>query len=117
MRPKSPGWLWDIRRSAEFIIAALGGKPLEEYIADPMLRAAVERSFEIIGEAMNRLARDDPDTAGSITAYQQMIGLRNVLIHGYRDVDNARVFSIARDRLPALLAQVQELLAQAPEDA
>jgi uncharacterized protein with HEPN domain len=114
MQPKSAKWLWDIRRSGEFILSALEGRSLEEYQADPLRRAAVERHFGILGEAMSQLARRDPETAGLIDGYPQIIAFRNVLIHGYRDVDNTEVFAIARDRLPGLLALVEALLAAVP---
>ena len=57
MKQKSPKWLEDIRASAAFILQASAAKTLQEYQSDPLLRAAIERHFEIIGEAMNRLAR------------------------------------------------------------
>ncbi len=52
----------------------------------------MERHFEIIGEALNRLAKLDPDTAGRITDAAQIIAFRNVLIHGYDAIDDSRVW-------------------------
>lgn len=118
MRPKALKWLDDIRRSAEFILAATRSKVLTDYREDPLLRAAVERHFEIIGEAMGRLARDDPETAELIPDYPRIIAFRNVLIHGYDLVDHAEVWNVVRGHLPRLLEQVRAVLAQAPsEDA
>jgi uncharacterized protein with HEPN domain len=65
MKQKSPKWLEDIRASAVFISQASSAKTLQEYQSDPLLRAAVERHFEIIGEAMNRLVRYDPEVASA----------------------------------------------------
>ncbi len=62
MRRKSAKWLDDIRASAALILRFTHDKSLEDYQADPLLQAAVERHFEIIGEAMNRLARHDPES-------------------------------------------------------
>jgi uncharacterized protein with HEPN domain len=75
-----------------------------------LLRQAVERNFEIIGEAMRRLEKDDVDTAGRIAHYRRIIAFRNVLIHGYDVIDPAIVWSAIADDLEPLLADVQTLL-------
>ena len=116
MRRKTPRWLDDIRSSAALILRSTKGKGLEEYQSDPLLRAAVERHFEIIGEAMNRLARDDPDTAARIGDYPRIIAFRNVLIHGYDLVDHALVWKIIGENLPALLSEVEALLREAEDE-
>ena len=116
MRPKAPKWLDDIRRSAEFILAATRDKTGADYHADALLRAAVERHFEIIGEAMGRLARDDPDTAQLIADHKRIIAFRNLLIHGYDLVDRAEVWNVVTRHLPRLLEQVRSLLAEAPPE-
>ena len=58
-------------------------KTFADYERDAMLRAAVEREFEVIGEAMIQLARVDEGVVASIQGYQRIIAFRNVLIHGY----------------------------------
>jgi len=80
-----------------------------------MLRAAVERHFEIIGEAMNRLAGDGAETASRIGEYPRIIALRNILIHGYDLIDNAQVWKIIRENLPVLRDQAQALLREAQD--
>ncbi len=117
MRPKTPKWLDDIRRSGEFIRDATLGSSLTEYSADPLLKAAVERHFEIIGEAMGRIAREDPETASGIDDYQHVIAFRNVLIHGYDIVAPGEVWRIAQESLPRLLEQVQALLSDTQSEA
>ncbi len=114
MQPKTPKWIEDIRSAAALIIKATTGKVLDDYLADPFLRSAVERQFEIIGEAMNRIARHDPETAARIGNYPNIIAFRNILIHGYDLVDNQRVWKVISDQLPDLLADVEAVLKQAP---
>jgi len=110
MRPKSPKVLEDIRDAAAFIRDAVRGKTLEDYRDNRLLRQAIERNFEIIGEAIRRLAQDDPETAAGIGDYRQIIAFRNVLIHGYDLVDHALVWSAIEHQVPALLRDIEMLL-------
>jgi uncharacterized protein with HEPN domain len=80
-----------------------------------LLRQAVERNFEIIGEAVKRLAQFDPSCAEGIGQYPQIIAFRNILIHGYDLVDHALVWGTVQTQLPALLRDVQTLLASNPQ--
>lgn len=116
MRPKTPKWLEDIRASAAFILGVVEGKDLADYESDPLVRAAVERHFEIVGEAMKRLARADPETAARMGDHPRIIAFRNVLIHGYDLVDHAAVWKVIQENLPSLLSQIEGLLREA-EDA
>lgn len=79
MHPRTPKLLDDIRDAASFVVEVTRGKSLADYAGDRLLRQAVERSFEIIGEAVKRIARNDPASASALGAYPQMIALRNVL--------------------------------------
>ena len=112
MRPKSAKLLEDIRDSAAFIREATQGKTLDDYRADRLLRQAVERNFEIMGEAVNRLTGYDPDIAERIAHTSQIVAFRNVLIHGYDLVDDTRVWDAVLEDLPPLEAQVETLLRQ-----
>lgn len=77
-----------------------------------MLRAAVERQFEIIGEALSKLARLDPELAGGITEHRRIIAFRNILIHGYADVDHRLVWDIVETKLPVLRTELHSLIAE-----
>jgi uncharacterized protein with HEPN domain len=112
MRPKTPKLCEDIRDAAAFITASVQGRTLDDYRADRLLRQAVERNFEIIGEAMHRLAREDPATAARIGDYQRIIAFRNVLIHGYDLIDDAVVWKVIGEDLPPLQREVERLLTQ-----
>jgi uncharacterized protein with HEPN domain len=59
-------YIWDARESADQIAAFVGESTLDDYLADRMLRSAVERQFEIIGEALRQLERTAPDLAGEL---------------------------------------------------
>ena len=114
MHARSPKLLEDIRDAAAFIGEVTRSRTLAQYSADRLLRQGVERNFEIIGEAVKRLAQVDPESAARIAQYPQIIAFRNILIHGYDLVDHALVWSTVQTQLPTLLRDVQALLAQRP---
>ncbi len=79
--------LVDILQAAEEIQSFMEGMDFRAYLASPVTRRAVERDFEIIGEAPNRTARLDEQVLKSISEYHRIIGFRNILIHAYDTVD------------------------------
>ena len=83
MRIESKKYLYDIARAAKLALGFIEGKNFADYSANPMLRSAVERQLEIVGQALAQLARTDPPAASQIGEYQRIIAFRNILIHGY----------------------------------
>ena len=110
MRLEAKKLLEDVRYAAELIQQFVAGKRLADYEADPMLRSAVERQFEIVGEALNPLRKTDPDTADRIRHSSRIIAFRNILIHGYDMVDHEIVWDVIETHLPVLRRQVEALL-------
>lgn len=110
MESKSPKLLEDIRDAAAFVRQATAGKTLDDYRRERLLRQAVERNFEIIGEAVGRLAKLDPTTAANIGQHQRVISFRNLLIHGYDLIDDAQVWDVIQSDLPTLEAEVVSIL-------
>ena len=70
----------------------------------------MERQFEIIGEALTRLARLDEAIAQRISEYRRIIAFRNILVHGYAQVDDRLVWDIVETKLDALRGEVTSLL-------
>ncbi len=110
MQPKTPKLLEDIRDAAAFIREVTASKTLEDYRSERLLRQAIERNFEIIGEAVNRLAQLDPGAARRITKHRRIVDFRNVLTHGYDLIDHRIVWSTIEEEVPVLLAEVEALL-------
>ncbi len=76
-----------------------------------MLRSAVERQFEILGEALGKLAKLDPTLAARISDHRRIISFRNVLIHGYDTILDEVVWGVIETQLPPLRSRLSELLA------
>ena len=112
MRLESKALLWDMHRAASLVAAFTGGRSEQDLGTDDMLRSAVERQFEIVGEALTQLRKIDAPAAERITDHRQIIGFRNVLIHGYRTVSNAITWRIVQDHLPVLLKELDAMLAE-----
>lgn len=107
MRRDAGTILQDAVTAAEDIVSMLGGMTEAEFLADRKTQRATERSFEIVGEALSRLARDFPAIADRIPEHRRVIDFRNVLAHGYDVVDPRLVFDLATARLPGLLAALR----------
>jgi uncharacterized protein with HEPN domain len=101
------------RHAARLIEEYVTGQSLADYGANSMLHSAVERQFMTIGEALSRLEKLDAALAARITNYRQIIGFRNVLVHGYDAIDDHIVWRVIEKDLPALRRQIEDLLADA----
>ena len=81
-----------------------------EYYTDLKTKAAIERKFEIIGEALNRIKKIDINILANIDNWREIIGFRNVIAHGYDFVEDEIVWdSIGRD-IPVLLKQLNRII-------
>jgi uncharacterized protein with HEPN domain len=103
-------FLWDVRDAASAIQGFVAGMDAAAYEANAMAQAAVERKFEIIGEALNQLSKSDATLAARIPELAQIVAFRNQLIHGYATVSVGTVWNVLQNALPPLLAVVDELL-------
>ena len=112
MRPDPRVLLADADRAGTDIQRFIEGMGRETYVGDARTQAAVERKFEIIGEALNRLHQTHPEIADRIPPLREVVGFRNLLIHGYATVIPERVWDYAENDLPELRRMVQALLAE-----
>ena len=102
--------LWDVDKAAAAIEKFITGLDVESYARNELVHTAVERKFEIIGEALSQLAKHDPVLAGRIPGLREIIAFRNLLIHGYAMVEHERVWRTAHGPLPALRAVVADII-------
>ena len=113
MKPEARKYLYDIWRAVELLTEFTANKTFADYERDAMLREAVERQFEIVGEATARLARLDQELADRIGEYRRIVAFRNILIHGYADVDVRLVWDVIETKLPILRRDIEILLEEA----
>ena len=104
--------MWDALQAAERISRCTSGKSFGDYQTDELLKSAVERQFEIIGEALNQLHAVDPDTASGIPDLPRIVAFRNILIHGYASIDDRLVWGVIENHLQPLREAVAMLLAR-----
>ncbi len=110
MPREAKAYLYDMRQAAMLIADFTAGLDFERYAANAMVRAAVERQFEIIGEALSQLAKLDPETGSRIRGHRRIIAFRNILVHGYAGVDDMLVWDMVATRLGELLRDLDLLL-------
>lgn len=112
MRLEARKYLYDIKQAADLLGEFTVGKQFTDYMENSMLRAAVERKFEVIGEALSKLSKVDSGIASGIGEHARIIAFRNILIHGYAEIDDRLVWDIVENKLPVLRREVDELLAK-----
>lgn len=107
-------WLFDIKFSIDEIEGYFANRKRDflQYRENPMLKRAVERNLEIIGEAMNRILSRDSKFGEKITSSKAIIGLRNQIIHAYDNISDENIWSILTTHLPILKSEIESLIAE-----
>ena len=112
MQRDSRAFLWDIHQGCVNVQDFLRGIELSDYLASLLLRSAVERQLQNIGEALVQLARLDANMAAQVPEYRQLIGFRNVLVHGYSSLNHHEVWRAISESLPPLRQAVDRLISE-----
>jgi len=109
--------LWDMLQAAESARVFVGEMSLQEFLANEsaMVRRAVERELEILGEAGRRIS-DEFQQAHTEIPWKDIVGLRNVISHQYSKVDYGEIFRIVKRRIPTLIDQLELLTPPPPAD-
>ena len=110
MRRDARCYLWDAIRAAEAAQAFVHGKTYEAFVEDDLVRSAVERQLEIVGEALSQLAKFAPHLASQVGDLRRIIAFRNILVHGYAAIDYDTVWRLIQDKLPELRANLKTML-------
>jgi uncharacterized protein with HEPN domain len=104
--------LLDAFRACERIREFTDERDFPEYEEDVMVRSAVERQLEIVGEALGKAAEQDDSVEARIPSLPRIVALRNRVIHGYDTVDDEVIWSIVQNHVPDLRERLEELLNQ-----
>ncbi|MEM9267013.1 MAG: HepT-like ribonuclease domain-containing protein [Cyanobacteria bacterium P01_F01_bin.13] len=105
-------YLYDIQQAGLLIQEFTEGQDFAAYSAQPVVKAAVERQFITIGEALNQVLRLAPDLENKITDARKIVDFRNLLTHSYSTVSDEVVWDILQSKLLQLMEEVDQLLAE-----
>jgi uncharacterized protein with HEPN domain len=106
-------FIWDMADAAKAVRDFVARKTFHDYVNDRMLRNAVERNVEIIGEAANQVSRGFRKAHPEIP-WRQLIAQRHVLAHEYGEIKHELLWRMATIRLPPLIAELERLLSPPP---
>jgi uncharacterized protein with HEPN domain len=106
---RDAGYLWDMREAIRDCIGFVNDAAYEQFSADKMMRSAVERRLEILGEAASRVSEAFQTNHPEIP-WKDIKGLRIVLAHRYDDLDLHQLWRAATIHSQELLPKLDALL-------
>ena len=102
-------YIFDILEAARLTIEYIGNKSKDEFLKDIQCQDAIVRRFAIIIEAARRISGELKSTYPEIP-WHEMIGMRNVMIHEYDDVDMVIVWDTVKKDISALISAIEKVL-------
>ena len=108
-------YLWDMLDAAKAVVGFVASRSYQEYEGDRMLRGAVERHIEIIGEAARRVSLSFQAAHDEIP-WRSIIGLRNVLAHDYGEIMDDKMWVLATRSIPELVKALEPLVPPQPPE-
>jgi uncharacterized protein with HEPN domain len=112
---RDAAYLWDMLDAAQAVQEFAAGKSLREFLDDRMLRSAVERQLEVIGEAAGKVSKSFREDHPELP-WRRIIAQRNVLIHEYGEIDPKLVWKVVTENLPLLIEQIPKWLPPLPDE-
>ncbi len=110
MNEKILKYLYDIKLAIDEIDSFFinRSKQFDDYTKDIILKRAIERNLEIIGEAVNRILASEPEFP--IQNARKIVGLRNQIIHAYDNISDEIIWGIVINHIPKLKSEVESLI-------
>jgi uncharacterized protein with HEPN domain len=110
-----PAFLYDMLQAAKEACGFAAGKSFEDFKRDTLLRAAVERKVEIVGEAARSVSEAFKNSNPQIP-WRPIIVTRHILAHDYDIVEVAPIWRVVTQHLPELIKQLEPLIPTLPPD-
>jgi uncharacterized protein with HEPN domain len=107
------GYLWDMLTAAQAAVSFVQGRTLADYEADLLLRSAVERQIEIIGEAARKVSPEFQSAHPEIL-WRPIQAQRHVLAHDYGEIKHERIWRLVEIHVPQLIRLLQPLVPVLP---
>jgi uncharacterized protein with HEPN domain len=102
-------YLRHILDETAYIVSKSQGLTKAQFLSDDTLKRAFVRSLEIVGEASKKVAVDTKEKYPKVE-WRLMAGMRDRLIHDYFGVDYELVWDVARNKIPGLKEEIEEIL-------
>jgi uncharacterized protein with HEPN domain len=106
---RDAAYLWDMLEASRDILEFTRGVSLGDYSSNKMLQMAVERGFQVLGEAARRVT-DSFKAAHPEIPWSSIVGHRNVIVHDYADLSPKRIWEVVADDLPGLVQSLERLI-------
>lgn len=104
------GYIFDILQACNHINQFTAGKNFDEYTSDILLKSAVERQFAIIGEALSKVKKEEPNLLDQIRESEKIIAFRNVVVHGYDIISDQMVWDIVSTKIDNLIEDCKQII-------
>jgi uncharacterized protein with HEPN domain len=111
---KDPAYLWDMIEASQSIQEILINKTYNDFVNDKIVKLAIERLIEIIGEAARKISKTFKENHQEIP-WKSIIAQRNVLAHEYGDIRYERLWRVATVNIPELIQQLKPLIPEDPK--
>jgi uncharacterized protein with HEPN domain len=108
---RDAAWLLDMLTAARAVVSFVAGKSFQQYEEDLLLRSAVERQIEIIGEAARGISTPF-QTANPQIPWRPIMAQRHRLAHEYGEIDDSLIWRVATVHVPALIVQLEPLVSR-----
>lgn len=107
-------YLFDILESAKLAVSYTIDKDKTAFLCDLQCQDAVNRRLVIIGEAANRVSKETRQSLNHLP-WRQMIGMRNIVVHEYANVNLSIIWDTVQTNLPGLVTDLENILPSADE--
>lgn len=113
LEERDAAYLWDMLQTAYDILEFTQGLTFAEYSANKRLKMAVERGFQILGDAARRVSESFKNEHPEIP-WSSVVKHRNVIVHDYADLSPGRIWEVVQRDLPVLVRNLEQLISIEP---